>query len=243
MPRELDSNSRNLLNFKPVIDFIEPDVEAATPNPVLGPVPVIDDQAAAEVVREELFNLAESVDVLATALQARIDQKAKNMAIRLDPVVDITVIDALERAYPDSEDGIITYDMYKQCRENIRLYADAQADKNGVTDEEVDAASKDPNGLVSLFNSPAAKDGTLRPDTSIKAQLVEPIDIKKLQISLLKILANFLWQQFVLKAFDVSIAGKSVMSLLPEDLPGAKLNKTEKKVLKKLKKASIPIPS
>lgn len=244
MPREIDSSSRNILNFRPVIDFVEPEVESATPNPVALPSPIIDDFVEAEKVRLELFNLAESVDVLATAMQARIDLKAKDMTIKLDPLVDRAIIDSINRAYPDLEsDQSITYDMYKQCRENIRLYADAQADKNNLSEEEVEAAAQDPTGIAAIFNSAEARDGSLRPERMPKAQLIDPIDINKFQISLLKILANLLWQLFIIKAFDFSIAGKNVMGFLPEDLPGAKLNKTEKKVLKKLKKLHIPIPS
>lgn len=241
MPREIDSQSRSILNFRPVIDFVEPEVEAATPNPITQPPPIVDDFAEAEKVRLELFNLAESVDVLATAMQARIDLKAKDMAIKLDPVVDAHIIDAINRAYPDLDDETITYDMYKQCRENMRLYADAQASKNNLSEEEIAAAS-DPTGIAAIFNGAAAKDGSLRPERMPKAQLIDPINIKKFQVSLIKILANLLWKLFIINAFDISIAGKGVKSLLPEDLPGAKLNKTEKKVLKKLKKLHIPIP-
>lgn len=243
MPKEIDSQSRSILNFRPVIDFVEPAVEAATPNPVAAPPPIIDDIVEAEKVRVELFNLAESVDVLATALQARIDLKAKDMAIKLDPLVDSLVIDAINRAYPDLESGAITYDMYKQCRENMRLYADAQAAKNNVSQEDIAAAAQDPNGIASIFNSAAAKDGSLRPERMPKAQLIDPIDLSKFQISLIKILANFIWQMFVIKAFDISVAGVGVKGLLPHDLPGAKLNKTEKKILSQLKKAGIPIPN
>ncbi len=242
MSQEIDSNSRSILNFRPVIDFVEPEVEAATPNPITVP-PIIDEEEVAEQVRLELFNLAESVDVLATALQARIDLKAKDMLIKLDPIVDDTTIAAINRAYPDHEaDDGITYEMYQQCRENIRAYADAQANKNDLTEEEVAGAAADPEGIAGIFNSPDAKNGKMRPELSKKAKVIEEIDMKKFQISLLKILANFLWQMFVIKAFDIRIAGVGVKGLLPENLPGAKLNKTEKKVLKKLKKLHIPIP-
>lgn len=241
MSRDIPAQSRNILTFRPVIDFIEPAVEAAVPNPVEVPV-VIDDIVEAEKVRSELFNLAESVDVLATALQARIDLKAKDMVIDLDPIVDRAVLDAINRAHPDHDQNNIPYSMYKECREEIRLYADKQADKNNLTEKEVEDAGKDPEGMARIFDSAAAKNGSFRPERMPKAQLIEPIDIDKFQVSLLKILANFIWQIFILKAFDIKIGPANVKKLLPKNLPGAKLNKTEKKVLKKLKELNIPIP-
>ena len=77
------------------------------------------------------------------------------MAIRLDPNADVAVIAALRREFPDAEDGVITYDMYKHCRDNIRAYADVQAKKNEITQDLIDAATKDPNAIAGGFGRPS----------------------------------------------------------------------------------------
>jgi hypothetical protein len=219
MPREIDSQSRGILNFRPVIDFVEPEVESVSPNPIEGPAPIIDDAVEAEKIRLDLFNLAESVDVLATAVQARIDLKAKDMRIKLDSNVDAAVIAAIRREFPDADDTI-SYDMYKHCRENIRRYADAQASKNRITQDMIDEATKDPNALAGGFNTAAAKDGTMRPELMPKAQLIEPLDIDEFQNELIKILVNFIWKHFIKPTFKpIGIPGLgSIADALPDEL-------------------------
>lgn len=242
MAKELPTGSRSILNFRPVIDFVEPEQEPATPNPRPSPPPIIDDELEAERVRTKLFNLAESVDVLATAVQTKIDLKAKDMVIALDPVVDFAVIDALNREHPDAGDEI-TYEIYKHCRDRIMAFANEQAGKNRITEDQVEAARLQLDKVVvGGFNTKEAKNGKMRPDLHIKARLIDPIDMKKFQISLIKILVNVAWG-FIIMAFDIRVAGVGIKGLLPDELPGTKLNKTEKKILKKLKKAAIPIPT
>lgn len=239
MSKEIDSSSRNLLNFKPVIDFIEPAQQPVSPNPVPAPAPIIDDIVEAEKIRVELFNLAESVDVLATAVQARIDLKAKDMAIALDPNVDRAVLDAIGREFPDAGDQI-TYSMYKECREHIRAYADAQAAKNAITPEQIaDAKKQLPNAIVGGFDTLQAKNGLFRPELMPKAQLIEPLDIDEFQDMLIRILANFLWKNFILKAFGISVAGVSIKKLLPKEI--AKIPKKFKKQMKDAKDKGVKV--
>ena len=240
MSKEIDSQSRGILNFRPIIDFVEPEVESVAPNPIPSPAPIIDDAIEAEKIRQDLFNLAESVDVLAAAVQARIDLKAKNMAIRLDPNADVAVIAALRREFPDAEDGVITYDMYKHCRDNIRAYADVQAKKNEITQDLIDAATKDPNAIAGGFGSPSSKDGTMRPDLMPKAQLIEPLDIDEFQNELIKILANFIWKKFIKPTFKpIGIPGVgNLADALPDEI--AKVSSKFKNQMKGAEDKGVP---
>ena len=249
MPKEIDTHSRDILNFRPLIEFVEPDLEPQAPNPIPEPPPIEDDAEAAEKIRLELFNLAESVDVLAAALQARIDLRAKDMKIRLDPRVDAAPIAALKRLFPEApfqsvdtpdgpeEDGFfISYDQYKACRENIRLYADEKAKKNQIKPTDVDLKN-----YVAGFDSPEAKDGRLRPDLIPNAQLIDPLDIGKFQNYLIRILINYIWKKFIKPTFKpIGIPGLgSIADALPDEL--AKLPASFKKQIGDIAKKGVEI--
>jgi hypothetical protein len=238
MPRDLDSQSRDLLNFRPNIDFVEPDVLPAAPNPVAPPPPIIDDGAEAERVRLRLFNLADSVEILATAVQAKIDAKAIEMRIKLDPKVDAAAIAAVRRHGGDDE---IDYELYKHCRDMLRAYADQQAAKNRITQEQIDAAREGLDKFDAGFGSLAAKNGTLRPELSPKAQLVEPLDLDKFQNLLIRILVNFIWKKFIKPTFKpIRIPGLgSVAKLLPDKL--VKIPKSFEKQLDNLEDSGLPV--
>lgn len=238
MAKDLDSQSRGLLNFRPNINFVEPDVLPATPNPVPPPPPVIDDGAEAERIRIRLFNLADSVEILATAVQAKIDARAIEMRVKLDPRVDAAVIQAVRRHGGEDE---ITYELYKHCRDRLREYADQQASKNRITQEQIDAAREGLDKFDAGFGSLAAKNGTMRPELSPKAQLIEPLDLDKFQNLLIRILVNFIWKKFIKPTFKpIKIPGLgSVADLLPDKL--VKIPKSFEKQLAGVEKAGIPI--
>lgn len=240
MPQDLDPSSRGILNFRPSIDFVEPSVLPATPNPVEAPPAVIDDGAEAEKIRLRLYNLADSIEILATAVQAKIDARAVEMRIFLDPKVDAQALAAVRRHEIDTAE--IPYSLYKHCRDQLRQYADEQAAKNRITKEQIDAArvemEKKPIGG---FGTPEAKNGSLRPELNPKAQLIEPLDLDEFQNLLIRILVNFIWKKFIKPTFKpIGIPGLgSIADALPDKL--CKIPKNFEKQLDNLSDSGIPI--
>jgi len=126
MVARLESEDRNVLEERPNISFVEPKVIAVPYKSPKVELPSLSD--AQEEVRQTKA-LANSVDVLATALQAKVNLKAKDMIIDLDPKVDVGVIQAMQRMYPDDDSTVITYAQYIACKDRLRERGSQLADQ------------------------------------------------------------------------------------------------------------------
>jgi hypothetical protein len=222
----LDQRDRDLLGFQPDIHFVEPDVLPgkieAEPDP-----PQVEDILAK---RKQVAREADAVDKLAALLQARADIRAKNMKIKLDPNVDQSIIQAVKRRFPDADSSEITYAQYRECKDDMREAGLSIAEQALVTPdkvkENIDDASKVVTGQGAAaisklggFNTEEARTGGLRPELDPDMQIIQPLDIGKLQIDLICIFVNFIWKNFILKVFDFSIAGINIVDeFLPEKL-------------------------
>ena len=96
MSKTLDSKSRNILEFRPNIYFVEPDVKPGKIEPVTVGSPT----AVADKKREydEGKKLAKAVNDLATAMQAKVDAvvRTKGMVVKLHPKIGHDVLNNIE---------------------------------------------------------------------------------------------------------------------------------------------------
>ena len=216
MPRNIDNKSKNILTYRPTIEFVEPEQKKVSPSPILK-------EPLTEPQTDKLENLATTVEVLGAAIQAQIDVVAKPQRIRLDPNFDAATIQAMLRVFPEKADEnpmYITYDEYRKCRGDIM-------------DE---ARNKLDTTVVGGFGTAEANEGGLRPELSQKAQVIKPLDVDSFQVDLIKILMNFLWKTFIRPPIaKIPFAG----SVLPKELP--KLPKKQAAQLNNAKKSGVKI--
>lgn len=217
MSKSLKFNDRAILNFRPVINFVEPELEAevpVTPEPPLTP----------EVVQErwqELERLSRAGKILAEAMQAKVDQKVGDFAVGLDAKADVAVVDALRRRFPGANLTQITYAQYRECRAAMRDRGDKIA--RGIEPDwdvvkEIRANPTQVQLGVFDLNNPDAKNGTLlRPDLQEQGQVVEPLDMDAVQNSLLKQLMNLLWKMFIKPALSPLIP-PPLNKLIPDEI-------------------------
>jgi hypothetical protein len=187
---DLDAISEDILDFKPEFNFVAPEgvgipvPEAPPPFARLDP----------NEQRARLRAAAKALNTLATAVQARADKRS-NLTIKLDPSVDAEAIQAIRRKYPDADPTKITYDQYKECRDNIRKLGE----RNGRKPLN-EAKLGQPNFGI---GSDAARDGTLlRPELNPNAQIITPLNIFDYQDFVVRILANFIWKFFIKPSFS-----------------------------------------
>lgn len=230
MSQKMDRNSKNLLNFRPKIEYVEPPPEHEEPNPIVEPK--VDNFQGPE----RLYNLANAVDVLGATLQARINERSKNIKIRLDPKVDAATIMAMKHLFGEEE--FITYDQYRQCREKLCKYGSDLAKKTATSEEEVEMARAKLRAGLTAADLDGATDGGLRPELSKKAQVIEPIDIVEFQAELIKLLEREIWKTMIYKPFK-KIPG--IGSLIPKECPGVKLNKPFEDTMKKAAKDGVAV--
>jgi hypothetical protein len=211
----LDSKSRDILGFRPKIDFLEPDQEPSAPHPVAPPPdpPSIDD---VKERREEIRKFARSVSTLARVVQGLIDKEAADVTMKLDPNVDAAVIQAMMRTY--GIPGPITYDHFKQCEENLKKHGEKTAKKATFSQQEITDAREAilrKDITIGGIGTVEATNGGLRPELDKRNQIVEPIDQDALQGELYKVLTNTIWSRFFLPLFKpLPIVG----SLMPDEL-------------------------
>jgi hypothetical protein len=224
----LPSKTRNSLLYRPNIHYIEPEQEPEEPHPIKE----IGDDLPLIQKQEELLALAEGVDLLGKILQERIDEKSKNIKIKIDPVVDFQVMQSMCRLHNQSDDLIddcnfleITYDQYRQSREAIFKYGEElglQARPDGP--EEIDE---------DIFLN-----GGLRPELSDKAQVIKPIDMEEFRAELFKLVVRHIWSKFFLPKFRrLPVIGKK----LPKQLPGTRLNRSFRKKLQEAKDQGVAV--
>lgn len=232
MTKRLDDFDRDLLAFRPNITFIEPDQEPGLIEPIETPLQLEDVQEA----RARIKQLAQAVNTMATAIQARADQRAKDMVIQLDPKADQDVIQAMRRKFPSTPEAEdqgkpidptrITYAQYRQVKDDIRGLGIAAGRKPIVQPEDVKKARDERDTFIpGGFGTDKANNGGLRPELDTRAQVMEPLDIEEIQINLICILVNFIWKNFILPVFKpIGIPGLgSLADAMPKKLcnPGA----------------------
>jgi hypothetical protein len=196
MASKLDSESRNILTFKPNITFVEPDQQDGV---IEGEdfVQLEDVQAG----RQKIKKLAEAVNKLATGVQARVDQRASGIVIQLDSNADQDAIQAMRRRFPDADPTKITYDQYRQCRNGVIAKGIEIGDQALVRSKDVESANNilagsgrfSPGG----YRTNESTNGGLRPELDTNAYIIPPINVEEVQISLICILVNFIWKNFI----------------------------------------------
>lgn len=216
MGKRLNDTDRNILEFRPDIGFIEPEVEPEEIVP-RAEVPQLED---VENQRDQLKKFAKAIDTLASAVQAIADQKANGMKVKIDPAVDADVVQAMRRAFPDKRDKDgniieivnpteITYNQYRDCKDKIKKKGLEIGRKPLITSDEVEKARDQlaegaggggrtgADAQIGGFGTPESRDGRLRPDLDERAQIIAPIDMGDLQFDLIAILVNFIWKKFI----------------------------------------------
>ena len=191
------SNDSDILNYRPEINFVEPEFVGEVP---LTPEP-IETLTTIQDKWNDLDKMAKAGKLLAEALQTRIDDKVRGFYISLDSKVDRAVIDALQRKFPNADPSRITYEQYKGCREAMRDKGGALASELSPDWDKIkEIRSNSDQSQLDFFdiNSPGALDGTaFRPDLQDKGQVIEPIDPDEFQDILIKKLMNLLWSKFI----------------------------------------------
>lgn len=204
MTREIDDQSRDILSFRPTIDFVEP---AQEEQEILGRDDSPQEVEELDARNTRIKNLAKAVETLSAAVQAKVDRKAKDVVMRLDPIVDKQVIDAIKRQCPEVDDsGTIPYSCYKKCKEIICAKGLEAAEKGTTSDEEISAAREEilaGSAKIGGLGTEEAVTGGLRPELYIKNQLIEPFNVPEFQNYLIRVLVNFIWKNFIKKAIPL----------------------------------------
>lgn len=227
MVKRLDSEDRGILQFRPNIQFVEPEVEPQAPNPIQ----VFQERDQLEDAISELGrlkSLATAVDALAGAVQARADLKARNMSILLDSSTDTDTVQAMLRHFPGEDPNRITFDQYRRCKDMLRQKGIDLAGQGIFSRPEdiqrardaAQAAGTNAGTQLGGFNTEDAAAGLLRPELKNNFIIIPPLPIPEIQISLICILVNFIWAEFV-KPFIVAAGGFPVgtaFSALPDEI-------------------------
>lgn len=291
MGYRLDDFDRSILEFRPKIAFVEPDQK---PGEIEGiDYPQLEDVQDA---REKIKRLANAVNVLAGAVQARVDNKAKDMFITLDPTVDQDTIQAMKRRFPGADSTKITYAQYRECKNGLRTHGEEVAKQAIVTPEQVEKARDDlyAGGLIGT-NAPGSNrsailrtggvipqttgtdvvtgagtgtgrfglaasglgddglgtdpdqdragtgqdrtgvgsggnkrpdfggygkgDGSFRPELNNNGQIIQPMNVEKMQVDLICILVNYIWKNYIKEILiKLPFPVGPPMNLLPDRL-------------------------
>lgn len=237
-------DSRDILEGRPNIEFVEPETEGFTAVPE--DVEDVPELPNVQERRHELRQFAQAINVLATATQARVDDKAKNMKIKLDLNVDIATVQAMRRYFPDSDPTEITYDQYRQVKECLRSLgreigqkvlvdpADVQAARESLGQDGPTKAGKGSIGTPAAasmggYGTLEASNGQLRPEADLKAYVIPPLDVESFNIDLVCIFINFVWKTFIMRVFSgarIPPFGPSLADILPDQIcdPGFKMD-------------------
>lgn len=205
MAQRLDPNSRDILEFRPDIDFVEPEVGPGEITPELPPGDTLEDveERVAQVAR-----VAKAVNTLATAMQARVDVRAQDMVINLDRVVDQQTIAAMKRHFPGEDPNKITYLQYQVCKTQEREKGRALAEQGMITRKELlEAGPIDREALKFNFGTEKARTGGLRPELEPRGVIFKAIDVQEFQNFLICILVNFIWKNFIKPIIASMLAG------------------------------------
>jgi hypothetical protein len=202
MSKNIDNQSEDILKFRPVINYVEPESEPESPNPIaeVPSGPTANDIKAQKL---EVKLLADAVVTLSIGARKKLNLFTKDVRVNLDPNIDFATRQALKRQFPDKPDTFIDDETYNKALDAVRKHACNQAAKQQPTLSDINQAGKNINdgkGMDMFFND-QAKTGSLRPENMPNSQVVPPLDIMELQLELLKMLANWLWENALYPLF------------------------------------------
>ena len=179
--------SREVLEFRPELGFIEPD-QLRVPQDV----PETEAPRTLEQQIERAAQLIDSyrdIEMLVDVAQQRVDARVGDFTVYLDSKVDRNTIEALKRKFPGRDDyNQISYADYRKCLDCISEHAASNV--KPVTQEDIDAAKLDP--LKTSFAGLDLPPGLNRPELDPNSQLVEQPDMDAIQSSQLKKLFDLL---------------------------------------------------
>lgn len=178
--RKKFGGTREVLEEKPVLQYLEPDQLRVPQQPLPAPEPSIANRIART---DAAISAYADIAVLAEAAQVRLDQRAAGFKVHLDPKVDAQVIRALRQRFPERADHTyISYEDYRACLENLNKASLAKVQT--VTSENLKAARASP--LKTNFMGWDKLPGLNRPEVDPASQMIEPPDLDALQQSQLK---------------------------------------------------------
>ena len=170
------SNDDFILNYRPVIDFVEPDqTPAEAPSEEV--IPTLD---TAISDTQEVISGLKAVAALAEEVQRRVTNRVASSGgvdIKLDPIKDYSTISAMKRKFPDRADpSVITYEDYLAALECLQKQATSP---QSVTAADIMSAQQDP--LRTDFGGYSNQNGENRAEISSSASSVQPLDIESFQ--------------------------------------------------------------
>lgn len=185
--------SRFVLNYRPVIEFVEPAQEHY--EPIVDPTPPTIDS-----FRDRTRALVDGLDAiskLADLAQKRVDSRVKSsggLNIKLDPQKDAMTVAAMKRRFPDKADPTeITYDDYKKALDCLNKSA---VEPPSVKSEDM----KIDNPNKTDFGGYSNQHGENRAEISSPMSSVQPLDLEVFQQA--GILALFAMLLPLIKAED-----------------------------------------
>ena len=169
------SDSRSILNKKPRIMFIEPEQVPEDQD-------VLVNKRSPDLKFEEAKNRTQAVidqygriEKLSDIAQKRIDERAKDVRICLDPVIDADIIISLRRKFKVT-DNCITYAQYKHCLEEVSKAGQEVAPM--MTPEDIQ--NERANSFKKSFGGFGRPDGQLRQELNIPSP-VKAVDLGSFQ--------------------------------------------------------------
>jgi hypothetical protein len=174
-----------ILNYKPTIEYEEP-LQEETDRPSTPQTNELEDLRNRT---KDLISGYKAVQELVAIAKQKVDAKAADMEVALDPVADAAASNALKRCFPDAPDHTkITYEQYKAC---LTRMAKAGAMTPQVSAAEIEAAKANP--LQTDFGGLGNQRGENRPEVSSPAGNVKPVDLKAFQIAGVLALFKMMW--------------------------------------------------
>lgn len=169
----LDPKSRNTLNFRPKIVRVEPKSLPTIPNPDKSTTPVTEKETRVNNIIRDL----QRTTLAAAGVEQIIHKKAKNIVVTLDlnNPEDAVVGQAAARLFPDAAREIsglqfvdkLTYPMYVDCLNQVKISGFEAATKNQIKDKKFDPRKTNFGGL----------DGDRRPQVNMATLPFEPLNL------------------------------------------------------------------
>lgn len=170
------SDSRSILNKKPRIFFVEPEqIPEDQGVPVITKVDPSVKFEEAKNKTQAVIDQYNRIEKLSEVAQKRIDERAKDVRICLDPVIDADIIVSLRRKFKVT-DNCITYAQYKHCLEELSKAGQEVAPM--MTAEDIQSEKSNP--FKKNFGGFGRPDGQLRQELNIPSP-VKAVDLGSFQ--------------------------------------------------------------
>jgi len=143
---------------------------------------------------DDLINSYNALEKLADVIENKINDKVKGYVVKLNPVIDSHVIEAIKRAFPEVEDPTkINFEMYKQCLARYN-----KSNTPVISEKDVQEAKNDPTRTD--FGGYGNEPGMNRPEIQQNG-MMKPLDLKKFQ----KGAITKLWKQILAPVKDQTL--------------------------------------